>query len=692
MRWTIRIAALGFLCAVSLYGQSNLDVTGLGFFKDRSLDARLTFLHDVDPREAAELDAALLEDSAFLLLEQVKREGYLQPTLEGRFRDGEQVTTVRWDARYSIQLDVDFVAEFAELVVFPGVLFYYDSVVVSGVDVIPSEQVQRFFIPGGVLFMGKRSRVFTHENLDRRTGRLLRALDDLGYRSARTVEREVKTDTESGAVQVHLKIDQGPLFRIGEVEVVISEGAEEDVRRVDIVDGTVLTRAWEQAERSALRNEAYRAGYPDVKISQETLSEIETKDGDLIRNLRFYVKRGQKVKLAGVRFVGDDVTKRRVLLRQADLEADQLLDLIEVSDARRKLMGLGIYKEVGLSLEPAGASAREVIYELIPNDRKELQLRGGWGSYELARLGFRWEHRNPWGSAHRYEVEVKQSLKATLGEVTYSIPQVFGTDMTLYLNSEYNFREEVSYDRTTQGVAVGTSTLLGGSGVRLSAEYGFAKESSDRDNSSGFDSEEDATVASIAVRASLDRRDDFLAPTSGYNLFASIKVASQFLGGSVDFQKFEIGGAYHFSLTDSMIVHAGLRYGAILSTGDAADNIPFNERFFLGGENSVRGYREGTASPLDLNGDEIGAETYVLGNIEIEQRILPRFSVVAFVDTVANARSGLYNEGSKWLYSVGLGLRYNTVVGPVRLEYGHNPDPRPDDPEGTLHFSIGFPF
>ncbi|MGZ0707358.1 BamA/OMP85 family outer membrane protein [Coraliomargarita sp. W4R53] len=656
------------------------------------MNSRLAFLNNVEPNATIALDSALLEDSAFLLLEQMKREGYLEPEIEGVFQVGEQEHSVHWKGGYAIQLEVGFEAEAAEFIITPGVLSYYDTISVVGIDAIDAQTVQRFFKSGGVLFTGKQARVFTYENCERRQGRLLRALDDLGYRSARVVSQKIEVDRTSGAVQVAMEIEQGPLYQIGEVEVVIARDGSPDTVRVESPQGLVLTREWEQTQRATLRNEAYRAGYPDAKVIGELVSDVDGAAKVVYRNLRFRVEYGVKVTLTKVEFVGDEETKRSVLKRQTQLRNGKPLDLIAVSEARRKLMGLGVFQEVGFSFDPAAGDTRAVVYELTPSQRKELQLRGGWGSYEQARLGFRWDHRSPWGRAHRYEMEVKQSFKSTFADMTYSIPQFLGTDLTTYLNAEYSFREELSFDRKAQGLAVGTSVQLAESGVRLAVEYGFSQENADRADLVVFDSEEDATVASVTLKASLDRRNDFLAPSSGYSLFATYKTAGQWLGGTVNFQKLELGSTYHFSLSESLIVHLGLRGGTIFSSGDAADNIPFNERFFNGGENSVRGYREGAASPLDVNGDEVGSETYALFNLELEQRVYSKLSTVLFLDSVFNARDGFAGAGGQVLSSIGLGLRYQTVVGPLRLEYGHNLNPRESDSDGALHFSIGFPF
>lgn len=680
------------LGALTLSAQSNLQVTGLGFFKDRSMDARLSFLHNVEPDQRVVLDAALLEDSAFLLIEQMKRQGYLQPTIEGRFQVGEATRRVRWVGDYSIQLELGFVAEEAEFSITAGVLSYYETVEVTGVSAIDAKHLRRFFMPGGVLFVGKQARVFTHENFERRLGRLLQALDDLGYRSAQVVSQKVDIDGVSGAVKVQFEIAQGALYQVGEVEAVIVRKGKADEVRVVPAAGRVLTRDWEREQRVELRNEAYREGYPDAKVYSEIVSDTEGADGAITRQLRFRIEYGPAVQLERVEFVGNSDVKRSVLKRQVDLKQGEPLDLLEVSEARRKLMGLGAFKEVGLSFEPEDGDSRSVVYELYPNQRKELQLRGGWGSYEMARLGFRWEHRNPWGRAHNYEIEVKQSFKATLGDVTYTMPELFGTDLTTYLNAEYSYREELSFTRRAQGLSFGTSTQLAESGIDLGVEYGYSQENADRDDLVSFESEEDATVASMTFTASIDRRDDLLVPSSGYNLSGSFKTASQWMGGSVDFQKIELAGAYHFTLSESLLVHVGLSGGTIFADGEAVEDIPFTERFFSGGENSVRGYVEGAASPLDDNDDEVGAESYALLNLELEQRVYSNFSTVLFFDSVLNVRDGFFGGESESLSSVGLGLRYQTVVGPLRLEYGHNLNPRDSDSSGALHFSVGFPF
>jgi outer membrane translocation and assembly module TamA len=134
--------------------------------------------------------------------------------------------------------------------------------------------------------------------------------------------------------------------------------------------------------------------------------------------------------------------------------------------------------------------------------------------------------------------------------------------------------------------------------------------------------------------------------------------------------------------------------GLITTFGAPNDlSVPVNSRFYPGGDNSIRGFQRGEAAPRNAAGEFVGAKVYVLANVEFEQALTSNWSVVAFGDALATAVS-LRNISSahERLYSVGLGIRYQTLIGPVRIEYGRNINPRPSDPPGTWHVSIGYPF
>jgi outer membrane translocation and assembly module TamA len=164
------------------------------------------------------------------------------------------------------------------------------------------------------------------------------------------------------------------------------------------------------------------------------------------------------------------------------------------------------------------------------------------------------------------------------------------------------------------------------------------------------------------------------------------------LGGSVDYQRIEFGGSYHAPWGQGRWVHVGLNHGIVTTIGTNDATLPVNKRFFPGGDNSIRGYQDGEATPIDADGKFVGAKSYLLLNLELEQALTNKWSAVLFGDALGTAvRLADYPFAEK-LYSVGIGLRYQTIIGPLRVEDGRNLDPRPRDPSGSLLFSVGFPF
>jgi outer membrane translocation and assembly module TamA len=205
--------------------------------------------------------------------------------------------------------------------------------------------------------------------------------------------------------------------------------------------------------------------------------------------------------------------------------------------------------------------------------------------------------------------------------------------------------------------------------------------------------ERQVNVASVNLGITGDRRDNPLRPRKGYHWSTSAEVAHPRFGGQSTYQRFELAGAYHTRWSQGRWIHLGLTHGVITTYGsNDGTSLPVNTRFYPGGDNSIRGYQRGEAAPRGSDGLFVGAKTYLVANVELEQALTPNWSVVVFGDGLGTAVALRDYPFSERLYSVGLGVRYQTLIGPVRLEYGRNVHPRPGDPSGTLHFSIGYPF
>jgi outer membrane translocation and assembly module TamA len=200
------------------------------------------------------------------------------------------------------------------------------------------------------------------------------------------------------------------------------------------------------------------------------------------------------------------------------------------------------------------------------------------------------------------------------------------------------------------------------------------------------------TVASIDIGLSRDARDNPLRPRRGYRWFFRSELAAHELGSEVNYQREEFGIAYHTPWGRGKWIHLGFTHGVVTTLGSNDRLLPVNRRFYPGGEDSIRGYGEGEAAPRGEDGRYIGAKSYSLLNVEVEQALTKSWSAVVFTDGLATATRLASYPYDTLMVTVGVGVRYHTLLGPLRLEYGHNVKRRDGDPSGTVQFSVGFPF
>ena len=204
--------------------------------------------------------------------------------------------------------------------------------------------------------------------------------------------------------------------------------------------------------------------------------------------------------------------------------------------------------------------------------------------------------------------------------------------------------------------------------------------------------EESFLLLSSPWRLSLDRRDDRLDPAAGYLLTALEEPFWDVGDADIFFARQELGASWYRALdTDkSLVLAVRARLGAI--TGDVLEDIPADTRFYAGGGGSVRGYGFEKIGPEE-DGDVVGGRSLAEGSVEMRKRLTERLGLAVFVDGGAAFRASLpdFSEDIRW--GAGMGLRYYTPIGPVRLDVATPLNPRPDtDDPVQVYVSVGQAF
>jgi outer membrane protein assembly factor BamA len=717
---------------------AKLKVSGYGIFGNYQLKRILKTL-ELSGKRPQYFGPAFIEDSALILGSRIKKDGYLKPEIKIRLQlaDGGQMETTA-NELLEKPLPRSLLAMRAEFKIRKGVLYHYQQLDFEGLKTITPKEAKSYFMETAILLHPKSARVYTPERLKQGLTSLTDILERDGYEQAQAVANQVSQDAKTGRVRVKIHVNQGPRFLVESVEkhfIYEGESPPASTTNKSSDGGSPLSptnapssgsepkrgpsgpkfdriaeahpsanptnttvhphkphsKVWAQDFSQELKTNLFHRGYPDASVELKTLQKHQ--DGDVIRlDLEANVKSGPRVKIGVVDFAGEKRTKEKTMAKRVRVKRGELLDRIKVEDGRYRLAQLGSFDTVDLIYQPVDEHTRDVLYRVKEGKNLEVSLLAGYGSYELLRGGFEIEKNNIWGLGHHARLKAVQSFKASSGEFVYTVPD-FVSDVDLFFNASGLRREEVSFTRIEYGGGFGGHRYFKDYATDLTIRYSYqilnASEVAGVVTAEGITN---TSVGAIITDIKHDRRDNPLYPRKGYKVFANLELASEYLAGDVNYQRLEISTAWHRPLGGGRYLGLGLSHGVILSIGSAAEDLPFNRRFFPGGENSIRGYGEGEASPRDAEGKIVGAETFTLGIVEFEQALTPKWSLVLFSDSLGFAQRADNYPFDTGLFSVGAGLRWKTIVGPMRLEYGHNLNPRAGDPSGTLHFSLGFPF
>lgn len=676
---------------------AKLKVSGYGLFGNRELKGLLSVLQVTEERPKS-FEANYVEDAVLVLFSRLGRDGYLFPTIrvEAEFEDGGQQEFV-WTEPLGDPLPRPFDAKKLHFKIETGVLFYFEEVAFAGLDgILPLRDAAHFFIETDALLQVRKNRRYSPEKLRNGVRNLEEGLQRLGFESAEVIATNLIVRTNTGAVTVDVLVDAGPVSIVRSIETAVIAGEAGERRTVEpkteIVQTNVLySRIWEQDHAQLLRRQQFEAGHADVRV-EFTQASRELHAGTNFIDLMVEIDPGPKIQVGSVEFEGHEETKESVMRRRVDLTGGGFLNPIKAERGRYRLARLGIFDSVELRYDKVDEDTRDVIYSVDEGKTLDFSILAGYGSYEKLRGGFELEQYNLWGRAHSSRLKAIQSFKSTSADYLYTMPELLGEDFDVFLNSSFLRREEIAFTRREFGGGAGVSRTFREIDTDLGLRYNYQVLTATREEIPPEFGLREADVSSFIIDMRHDRRDNPLAPRAGYKIFSSLEVASEMFLGDVDFQRMETSISYHHPISRLQWIHFGISHGFVTTVSSPSTDLPINRRFFPGGDNSIRGYQFGEAAPRNDSGDFVGAETYTLANIEFEQGLTPSWSIVFFFDALGQATSIDDWPATEGLYAAGIGVRWKSLIGPVRLEYGQNVNPRENDPNGTLHLSIGFPF
>lgn len=374
----------------------------------------------------------------------------------------------------------------------------------------------------------------------------------------------------------------------------------------------------------------------------------------------------------------------------------------EVVDAKfRELMRSGLFSVLQIKPTPTGGNALHLDISAEEAKSMDLGFSLGYGSYAGPIVGASFRDRNLFGYGRPLTTSAEWSGRGYKGEVLWEDPYLFDT--------EFGFKAKLAaltfdYDGYTK-FEIGTRFDLT---RKLSKQYEVGLVLAERhvevtsaSIAPQFLGRTSYFISSVGLTQSLDLRDSKTNPSRGLVFDSTLDFASSAIGSQIDFVRTTARFTYFQPIgrepqpgrpDHRTLLAFGGRVGVIHSLGaGVVDNIPIDERFFNGGSTTVRSFGERDLGPHD-RGDPIGGEFFTAFNVEYTFPIYGELQGAAFVDA-GNLLPSSENPGlNDMRYAIGLGLRYKLPIGPIRLDYGYNPDRRNGEDVGAFYISFGFAF
>jgi outer membrane protein assembly complex protein YaeT len=497
-------------------------------------------------------------------------------------------------------------------------------------------------------------------------------------------------------------------------------------------EGQPLDRALLQSSREAALDELKDHGFPfaTVKLVENAGSS------DRQRAITIHAEPGQLTRFGPLQIQGNTAISDRIIRRQLTFRPGQIYQQSKVVDSQRRLYTLELFQFASVKADTqektAAIPTRVVVKE---GKHKKVNFGLGYGSEERARTEINWRHVNFLGGARVADVTARYSGLDRGVRVNLTEPYFFNRDYSLTLSGQFWHSDEPAFvlDNTGGRVTVtrrfgrATGALPGSKqapATSLSFTYANEYESSRiteealadlsfRDelialglNPTGIGQEDPGVTkglrSALFVDAGRNTTGNLLDARKGYVATMHVERAGGFLGGDYDYYEVLLEGRYYVTLGSRAVLAVRARGGAIdgLTSGDTQVPVPFFKRYFLGGSGNLRGWGRFDVSPLSGSGFPIGGQSTMNVSTELRVPIIGKLGGVVFLDGGNVWRDPWDFNVSDMHYDVGPGLRYDTPIGPLRIDLGFQLTPidglqvngKPEPRHFRLHFSIGQAF
>jgi outer membrane protein insertion porin family len=515
--------------------------------------------------------------------------------------------------------------------------------------------------------------------------------------------KDVRKDrTQKGPMIITIVISEGPQYHVHRLTVSGYQAAKEAkvLGLLKMKEGSVYSPKQLRDDAKAVADAYGSGGYVDLVITPEGAPA-----GTGLIDVHYSIEEGVRSFVNRVNIEGNTRTKDKVIRREVLVAPGDVFNTVRVDTTKKRLENLGYFAKVETYPEETDIPGRKDLTILVQEKRTgSLSFGGGFstvdklvGFVELTQGNFdllNWPSFTGGGQKFRLRLQYGTERKdfiLTITEPYFLDRRLALTGQAFYTEANYLSAE---YDQRNYGFMFEMRKPIN---AYMYGTLGYTLQDIDIFNVSGGASEfiqtqkGSFTESKIFGSVVFDSRDNPLLTRRGQRITFSPFISGGFLGGDTQVYALDVEGSQYFHLPWDTILLINGEIATVSQWGNG-DEVPIFERLFLGGSNNLRGFPFREVGPQDENGEPIGGQSMARATIEWTFPIIEKARGAVFYDT-GFVNTSAWSFGFNHMASdIGVGIRLDLPIGPLRLDYGYPVMRDGYNGGGHFNFNVGYQF
>ncbi|HSI83515.1 MAG TPA: outer membrane protein assembly factor BamA, partial [Candidatus Methylacidiphilales bacterium] len=481
-----------------------------------------------------------------------------------------------------------------------------------------------------------------------------------------TVSASFQLSSDGSRMDMTVTVNEGPRYILGPFYFTGSGRISPDDIQKSLATGKPIPYSELSINEMQRKVEdIYRnKGYYNRKVVVQVAEPKGRKSGAL--SVTFDVDAGPLYRIGSVNVEGGKDIKPGFVETQFRRIRGEVYDPQALDDIYKKMLQAGLYSQFIIEPVPRADGTLDINITVKEAKPKEFGVYAGYGTYEGPYFGVNYRNRNLFGTGRSFESTLEGSSRGGKAELIYLDPWFLDSELELKSRLYTMYRDTDDYSKVETGMRHDLSMDVFRD-WKVGAFLWARQVNIIQSNIDAVDlGPKNYFANSIGVTQTYDRRNNKANPTSGYHLTTSFDMASSAIGSEIEYARLSYRGAIYFPLGKAVLA-LGAQGGFISPINDS--ELPVDERFYVGGSNTVRSFAEREMGPRDSRGNFIGGDSYMVYNAELTFPLYGDLKGAVFVDMGnLNASSGDFLAFNDMRFALGAGLRYGLPIGSIRLD------------------------